>query len=637
MSDLRLQFTTPEPAAPAQAHMPLGRILVNSGAIDHADLVRALQDQQRLNVPLGECLIASGAVSSAQLCAALAVQYNLQHIDLAVDPPKAAMAQHLDALDCLKYGIVPWRSLGDTIMVAVSTPDQFDQIALQVARSGVSLLPVIADNKQISESITALYGAELAQRAAIRVPPIESCRTWRADAKSRRAWSMGILALMAIVLVLEPAWGFTIILLWALCSSVMIVSLRTVALFTHVFLRKVPPSPPPQQEPDHPFQPHVSVLVPLFREKEIAGALIARLAKLTYPKSLLQIVLVLEEGDDMTRDTIARTKLPSWFDVIEVPQANSLRTKPRAMNYALDFCKGSIIGVWDAEDAPEVDQIDRVIRHFANAPKNVVCVQGMLDYYNARTNWISRCFTIEYAAWWRVVLPGIARLGFIVPLGGTTLFFRRTALEELRGWDAHNVTEDADLGVRLARHGYKTDLLPTVTYEEANFRAWPWVKQRSRWLKGFLTTWCVHMRQPLKLIKQVGFLRFLGLQILFLATVSQFLCAPLLWTLCITLVGLSHPVETVLGIQMLKGLFFYFIFAELVNISIALRAVRGKEHRHLIPWAFSLPFYFILGTFAAYKALYEFIFHPFYWDKTEHGVPHKTDEKTAPPTPVPTG
>jgi glycosyltransferase XagB len=637
LSDLHLQFTTPEPAAPAQAQLPLGRILVNSGAIDQADLVRALQDQERLNVPLGECLIASGAISPAQLCAALAAQHNLQHIDLAVDPPKPAMAQHLDAHDCLKYGIVPWRSLGDTLMVAISNPDQFEQIAPSLTRAGVSLLPVVADKRQISESITALYGTELAQRAAVRVPPIESCRTWRADAKSRRAWAMGILALMAIVLVLEPAWGFTLILLWALCSSVMIVSLRTVALFTHVFLQKIPPRPPPEHEPGRNFHPHVSVLVPLFREKAIAGALITRLAKLTYPKSLLQIVLVLEEGDDMTRDTIARTTLPVWFDVIEVPQANNLRTKPRAMNYALDFCKGSIIGVWDAEDAPEVDQIDRVVSHFANAPKNVVCVQGMLDYYNARTNWISRCFTIEYAAWWRVVLPSIARLGFIVPLGGTTLFFRRTALEELRAWDAHNVTEDADLGVRLARHGYKTDLLPTVTYEEANFRAWPWVKQRSRWLKGFLTTWCVHMRQPLKLIKQVGFLRFLGLQILFLATVSQFLCAPLLWTLCVTLIGLSHPVETVLGTPMLLGLFYYFIFAELINISIALCAVRGKEHRHLIPWSFSLPFYFILGTFAAYKALYEFIFHPFYWDKTEHGVPHKTDEKTKLASPAPTG
>lgn len=612
---------------------------MNSGAIDQADLVRALQEQERLNVPLGECLIASGTITPAQLCAALATQYNLQHIDLAVDPPKRTMAQHLDALDCLKYGIVPWRSLGDTIMIAISNPDQFEQIARQLASPGVSLLPVVADKKQISESITALYGADLAQRAATRVPPIESCRTWREDARGRRAWSVGILALLAIVLILEPAWGFTTILLWALCSSIMTVSLRTIALFTHVFEPKLPPRPTLDigPEPDQISRPYVSVLVPLFREKEIAGALITRLAKLTYPKSLLQIMLVLEEGDDMTRDTIARTALPAWFDVIEVPQANNLRTKPRAMNYALDFCKGSIIGVWDAEDAPEVDQIDRIIQHFAHAPKNVVCVQGMLDYYNARTNWISRCFTIEYAAWWRVVLPGIARLGLIVPLGGTTLFFRRSVLEELRAWDAHNVTEDADLGVRLARHGYKTDLLPTVTYEEANFRAWPWVKQRSRWLKGFLTTWCVHMRQPLKLIKQVGFLRFLGLQILFLATVSQFLCAPLLWSFCVTLVGLSHPVETVLGAQILKGLFYYFIFAELLNISIAIRAVRGSKHRHLIPWAFGLPFYFILGTFAAYKALYEFIFDPFYWDKTEHGVPHKTEEQSDARTPVPAG
>ena len=110
MSDLRLQFTTPEPASLAQAHQPLGRILVNSGAIDQADLVRALDDQQALDVPLGECLIAKGVVSPAQVCAALATQYNLQHIDLRIDPPNPAMAQHLDAMDCLKFSVVPWRS-----------------------------------------------------------------------------------------------------------------------------------------------------------------------------------------------------------------------------------------------------------------------------------------------------------------------------------------------------------------------------------------------------------------------------------------------------------------------------------------------------------------------------------------------
>ena len=85
----------------------------------------------------------------------------------------------------------------------------------------------------------------------------------------------------------------------------------------------------------------------------------------------------------------------------------------------------------------------------------------MLDFYNPRTNWLARCFTIEYAGWFRLVLPGLAAPWPAVPLGGTTLFFRRDVLEQLGGWDAHNVTEDADLGMRLARHGYRTELIDT--------------------------------------------------------------------------------------------------------------------------------------------------------------------------------
>ena len=142
----------------------------------------------------------------------------------------------------------------------------------------------------------------------------------------------------------------------------------------------------------------------------------------------------------------------------------------------------------------------------------MVCLQGILDYYNPRTNWLARCFTIEYAAWFRAMLPGLARLGFGVPLGGTTLFFRRDKLEELGGWDAHNVTEDADLGLRLARHGYKTELIDTVTQEEANCRALPWVKQRSRWLKGYAMTWAVHMRDPRRLWRELGPRGFIGVQ-----------------------------------------------------------------------------------------------------------------------------
>ncbi|EEB83885.1 N-acetylglucosaminyltransferase [Roseobacter sp. GAI101] len=607
----------------------MGRILVNAQLIDQADLVLALEHQQSIKVPLGEILVSQGLITPVQVSQALATQHHLQLVDLAADPPNPTMAKHISALDCLRYGIVPWRSLGNIVLVATSAPDQFIQINQDLAASGMSFLPVIADERQIKQSISEVYGAELAQRAATRVPPIESCRTWRVDRPDRRAWALGVCSLLSTLIILQPAWTFTLIILWALCTSLLTVSLRSLAFFARLFLCDDPaPSALATKEK---FQlPRVSVLVPLLHEKEIATALIARLTRLTYPKSLLQIVLVLEEGDDMTRETIARTTLPSWFDVIEVPQANRLRTKPRALNYALDFCNGSIIAVWDAEDAPEVDQIDRIVQHFAHAPRNVACVQGVLDYYNARTNWISRCFTIEYAAWWRVLLPGIARLGLIIPLGGTTLFFRRDVLEDLCGWDAHNVTEDADLGVRLARHGFKTDLLPTVTYEEANFRPWPWVKQRSRWLKGFLITWCVHMRKPAQLLREVGLARFLGIQTLFLATFNQFICAPLLWSFCLTLFGFSHPVEITLGTTVLGWLFYFFVFAEVLNISIAIKAASRAEHRHLLPWVVTLPLYFILGTFAAYKALYEFVVSPFYWDKTQHGV---TTQSRKPATP----
>lgn len=625
LSNLGLELKAPSPARVRGRYRPLRRILVDAGLIDQADLVHALEAQRDLDAPLGEILVAQGLVSRSEVTKALALQHQIQQVDLDADPPKPVLARHLSAEASLHHKIVPWRRMGQTLFVATSRPDTLHTLAHEAfGNSDLDIVPVLAEPAQINRQITALYGTELTKRAAERVPPHESCRTWRVAGPRRRIWAAGAIFVASMLFALLPAVTFTAFVLWALFCSTMIMTLRLSAFLARCLWGNTPlPSDP--APPSAPTRwPKVSVLVPLLHEEEIASALIARLSQLSYPKALLQVVLVLEEGDQMTRDTIARTELPFWFDVIEVPQAGKLRTKPRALNYALEFCSGSIIGVWDAEDAPEADQINRVVQHFDMAHKNVACVQGVLDFYNARTNWISRCFTLEYATWWRVILPGVAHLGLIIPLGGTTLFFRRAALEKLRGWDAHNVTEDADLGVRLARHGYKTDLLPTVTYEEANFRAWPWIKQRSRWLKGFLITWVVHSRAPFQLIRDVGLIRFMGVQVLFLATFCQFIFAPLLWSFCLPLFGAAHPVQTTLGADVFYGLFGYFLFAEILNISVAMTAVSGPQHRHLIPWAITLPFYFILGSFAAYKALYEFVVTPFYWDKTEHGVPHRS-------------
>jgi cellulose synthase/poly-beta-1,6-N-acetylglucosamine synthase-like glycosyltransferase len=365
--------------------------------------------------------------------------------------------------------------------------------------------------------------------------------------------------------------------------------------------------------------PKVSILVPLFRETEIAHALIARLSRLTYPKCLLDVLLVLEEEDETTRATLASIDLPEWVRPVIVPDGRP-RTKPRAMNYALDFCQGDIIGIFDAEDAPDPDQITQVARRFQQAPRDVACLQGILDYYNPAQNWIARCFTIEYAAWFRLILPGMARLGLAIPLGGTTLYFRRDILEALGGWDAHNVTEDADLGFRLARHGYRTEMVPTVTEEEANCRPWPWIKQRSRWLKGYMTTYLVHMRRPGLLLRQLGAVKFWGFQAHFLAALSQFLLAPLLWSFWLVLLGLPHPLDPVLPPSLMMALGQLFLTVEALNICIHALAVSGRKHRHLMLWVPTMHFYAPLGAVAAYKALYELVLKPFFWDKTAHGL-----------------
>lgn len=625
MSDPRLAFDNPQSVEVDAVVRPLGRLLVESGLITQADLINALGLQRRVDAQLGDILQSEGLVTADDVLDALSIQHNAQRIDLQETPPRLNMADALPAALCLQNGVVPWLWVGRTLLVATSQPATFDHLRACLGPAGFSVLPVIASPLQIQAQLNRLYGHQLAQKALTRVPASESCRSWGRQLSGRSTLAFSVLAFLVTVLFLFPHWTITIGVIWAVLTLALTTGMKGAAFFAQI-LHKAPDTELPSHFDTAQFRlPRVSVMVPLLRENEIAGALIKRLSRLTYPKSLLNVVLVLEANDTITRDTIACTKMPDWISVIEVPDSEGPTTKPRALNYALDFCPGRIIGVWDAEDSPAPDQIEKVVMRFQQAPANVACLQGILDYYNSRTNWLSRCFTIEYATWWRLVLPGIAKLGFVIPLGGTTLFFKRDILEKLGGWDAHNVTEDADLGVRLARHGYVTELLPTVTHEEANCRAWPWVRQRSRWLKGFMITYFVHMRNPRQLIKDLGFARFMGLQMIFLATFSQFAFAPLLWSFWVTLMGGTHPVATTLGAGAVFAIVSLFVLSEILSITMGVVAVSGKNHRHLVPWVLLMPVYFTMGALASYKALYEMIVMPFYWDKTEHGVTKRTD------------
>ncbi len=615
----------------------LGQILLEDGAVTPAHLLKAVVMRQRQSARLGEILLAQGWVTEEALIRALSRQWRASPVDLIATPPDTRLIDMLGPDLCLRHGILPWRRIAGVTYIATAHPDAFEELQAILPPGMGATRMLLCPERQIHQAILATRQTALIRQAETSVPEPYSCRT-RNETRAGRLAITGM-ALTALCLWIAPVAILSLLGIWAaltMFASVLLKLFAFLAALRENLDRKAlgqaiadgRVAPPQMQE----ALPVISVMVPLFSESDIAGRLVARLSRLTYPRELTDLLLVIEESDTVTRDALRDAELPGWIRVITVPDG-PIRTKPRALNYALNFCRGQIVGIWDAEDQPEPDQLHKIARRFHFAPADVACLQGVLDYYNPRSNWLARCFSIEYAAWFRAVLPGVARLGLVVPLGGTTLFFRRRILEEIGAWDAWNVTEDADLGVRLARHGYRTELVDTVTHEEANCRVLPWIRQRSRWLKGYAMTWGVHMRDPVALWHDLGPRRFIGFQVQFFASLSQYLLIPVLWSFWLMSLGLPHPLTDPLTALWdgwaISVLFILFIASEVINITVGLWAVRSSEHRHLMPWVPTQHFYFPLGCLAGWKAIYEVITKPFYWDKTAHGL-FDTDTGTAP-------
>ncbi|MFI0394785.1 glycosyltransferase [Paracoccus jiaweipingae] len=608
----------------------LGQILLDQGAVDPRNLMRAVLLRRHEAALLGEILLANNWVSEADLSRALSRQWRTTEVDLQATPPDPRLIDAAGPDLCLARGVVPWRRVGGVTYVATSRPDTFAATRPLLPASFGQVRMLLCTETQQRQAVLATRRIALIRQAETRVPPGLSCRTSNPGRSSRIA--AAIAATLALGLWLAPAFLVAALALWA---GVTLLGQTVLKLLAFHKTRQAQCQTPPDPHPplDTVTLPRISVMVPLFAESDVAGKLVRRLSGLTYPRELTDILLVVEETDQMTREALRGATLPRWMRVVIVPDG-PVKTKPRALNYALNFCRGDIIGIWDAEDRPEPDQLHKVAHRFAHAPADVACLQGALDFYNPRTNWLARCFTAEYASWFRANLPGVARLGLVVPLGGTTLFFRRPMIEAAGGWDAWNVTEDADLGVRLARMGWRTEILDTTTHEEANCRALPWVKQRSRWIKGYAMTWGVHMRNPAQLWRELGAKRFIAFQFQFLGTLTQYLLAPLMWSFWLILLGLPHPLDPFLatsgGQIALKLLTVLFVTSELVNLAVGLWATRGPAHRHLWPWVPTLHIYHPLGCLAGWKAIYEVVTKPFYWDKTAHGLFDACEEQ--PPT-----
>ncbi len=380
--------------------------------------------------------------------------------------------------------------------------------------------------------------------------------------------------------------------------------------------------------------PMYTILLPVFKEASMIDQLVAGIVALDYPQDRLDVKLLLEEDDTETRRAVDGRDLPPCFEVVVVADIGP-RGKPRACNAGLARAKGEFLVIYDAEDRPERDQLRKSVCAFREVDPNVVCLQAKLNYFNRGHNVLTRWFTAEYSIWFDQLLPGLQAVDAAIPLGGTSNHFVTASLVALDGWEAHNVTEDAELGLRIFLGGWKTAVLDTTTYEEATSRYGNWIRQRSRWVKGYMQTWLAHMRHPLALMRSMGAKAFLVFNLFFGACTICLLLNPFYWFLtAVWFMTRLHWIEAIFPRPVLYvGLVGLFIG----NAACVLFTVGGAFTRRNyadVKWAFLAPLYWLFMSIAAYKALVQLFSKPSYWEKTEHGFCRYEDAPDARPSEV---
>lgn len=372
--------------------------------------------------------------------------------------------------------------------------------------------------------------------------------------------------------------------------------------------------------------PLYSVLVPMYHEPETVSQMVAALEAMDYPADRKDVQFLLEEDDEATLAAARALEMPPGFRVTVIPESFP-RTKPKACNLGLSLAKGKYLVIYDAEDRPERDQLKKACLAFDRSPEDVACVQSRLNFYNPRQNLLTRWFTAEYSAWFDLSLPGLAALGAVIPLGGTSNHFVTAVLCELMGWDAYNVTEDCDLGVRLFRAGYRTRMLETTTWEEACSSFPFWIRQRTRWLKGYIQTYMVHMRRPIRLWRELGTRNMIHFQLLVGGIVVSFLLNPLYWALALLWFIFRPDVLSSLfpGPVFAMGALCLFV-GNFVFIYINLLGCFRRRYDDLLWHSLLTPVYWIMMSYSGWRAFLQFFSDPFYWEKTQHGLCQKTSE-----------
>ncbi|TSD63738.1 glycosyltransferase [Inquilinus sp. KBS0705] len=366
--------------------------------------------------------------------------------------------------------------------------------------------------------------------------------------------------------------------------------------------------------------PIYTILLPVYKEDKLIKKLIWNLQSIDYPREKLDIKLLIEEEDDKTLNAVKNLDFPAIFEVIVVP-FHMPKTKPKACNYGLHFARGKYLTIYDAEDIPDTDQLKKVVTLFSKLPEEYICVQSALNYFNRNENFLTRMFTLEYSYWFDYMLPGLDTLDIPIPLGGTSNHFKLAELVDLGAWDPFNVTEDADLGVRAYAKGHKIAIINSTTYEEANNEPFNWIRQRSRWIKGYMQSYLVHMRDPVALWKEIGWKGFIGFNFFIGATPITFLVYPLLLAFFIAYIIFDlSTIRSLFPDWVLFMSIFNLMVGNILMIYVNMMAVFKRRYYELILFAIANPIYWLMHSISAYKGLYQLVVKPFYWEKTNHGL-----------------
>jgi glycosyltransferase XagB len=358
--------------------------------------------------------------------------------------------------------------------------------------------------------------------------------------------------------------------------------------------------------------PRYTILIPAYQEQDVIGGMVRCLEKLDYPKDRLEALILVERRDHATKQAIRDAGPAEFIRIVEIPPGKP-QTKPRSCNAGLLLAKGDLIVIFDAEDRPDPGQLRLVAGHFAAADDTLACVQAKLMVSNADQSFITRQFALEYCLRYELTLPGLARLGLPIPLGGTSNHFRTRLLRELGGWDAWNVTEDADLGMRCSALGYRVEVADSVTYGEMPHRVKAWTKQRTRWLKGFMLTALVHTRNPARTWRTFGRAGTVTMLTFMVGTPLLYLAQPV--SLAIWASGYHGLDATHLPVSLTMTIIQSAIFV--VWTALVVAAARKYKLTSAV-FAPLLPAYWVMHWTASWRGLYQLIRAPFLWEKTAH-------------------